>query len=428
MKKKIYKYFVSISLILINYSVKIKNHKLCAFIIWLNIRKSKEFIYKNKKIKKNVLIFPKSGGYEDLIESFNNNNKNNIVFYLLPRIFLKKIFSNYFEKSYEKDYLTKLKTNNEIYKKKLYTQFLTSTFNFLSNFINLDAFISFNLFYYAEKHFEEVSRNLNTKYIIFQKESALTPLEEMNAPTIYRKYNDRSISYKISVYSECQKRILIKSKIATKKQIIVNGCPRCDYAFKLRKIRPKNKIIVFYLIEYDRNKNFLAKGINKNWKNLYYQTLNYVFEFAKKNSEIKIILKGKTGVHTKRDFKLRTLPENCVFIQGGSGGQLLKDASAVIGFNSSIVFETIASNRNLIIPNFNKENIVRKNLIHKIKNKGHFVNTKKQFYKKLNIYLSSKYRNKKISNPDIKTLKYYMGNTDGSSGKKVQRFLNNVLN
>ena len=55
-----------------------------------------------------------------------------------------------------------------------------------------------------------------------------------------------------------QKNILIKSKVANKKQIIVNGSPRCDYAFKLRKIKPKEKIIVFYLIEYDRNKNFFS--------------------------------------------------------------------------------------------------------------------------------------------------------------------------
>ena len=90
-----------------------------------------------------------------------------------------------------------------------------------------------------------------------QKESAFTPLEEKIAPIIYKKYNDRSTSYKISVYSESQRNILIKSKVANKKQIVVNGSPRCDYAFKLRKIKPEEKNIVFYLIEYDRNKIFL---------------------------------------------------------------------------------------------------------------------------------------------------------------------------
>ena len=44
------------------------------------------------------------------------------------------------------------------------------------------------------------------------------------------------------------KNILLKSKIAKKKQIVVNGCPRSDYSL-LRKIKPKNNIIVYYLIE-----------------------------------------------------------------------------------------------------------------------------------------------------------------------------------
>ena len=30
------------------------------------------------------------------------------------------------------------------------------------------------------------------------------------------------------------------------------GTPRSDYSFRLRKIAPKEKVIVFYLIEYNR--------------------------------------------------------------------------------------------------------------------------------------------------------------------------------
>ena len=100
----------------------------------------------------------------------------------------------------------------------------------------------------------------------------------------------------------------------------------------------------------------------------------------------------------------------------------------VIGFNSTIVFEAIASNRSLIIPNFNKENVLRKNLIHKIKNSNYLVNTKKQFNEKLNICLNSRYRNKKLSIPDIQTLKYYIGNTDGKSGIRVKKFISEIFN
>ena len=422
MKKKIYKYLVLISLILIDLSVKIQSHKLCAIIILLNIRKSKEFRYKNIKTKRKVLVFPKSNGYEDLIESFNNENRRDIVFFLLPRNFLKKIFSFYFGKNYEKDYYTKLKTESEIYRKKLYIKFLTSVFKYLESFTKFDAFISFNLFYYAEKYFEEVCKNLNTKFIVLHKESAFNYYEEKKAVVLYGKYNDKSLSHKISVYSESQKKLLIKSKIANKNQVVVNGTPRSDYAFKLRKIPPRGKILVFYLIEYNRGQVF---GYDKqvNWKKLYKQTLKYLFKFAKKNPEIQIILKGKTGIHKKGHAELNNLPQNCIFIEGGTGHELLKNASVVIAFNSTILFETIASNRNLIVPNFNNENKMKKNLLLEIKNKKYLINSERDFQNKIVFYLSLKYKNKKISKIDSKSLKYFLGNANGNSCEKMREFL-----
>ena len=425
MKRNLYRIFVYVSLALINLFARINSPKICAFIITLNIRKLK-IIKSNSKNPKKILVFPKSNGTEDIIESFTNK-KSNIIFFLLPRPFLQKIFLCFFDKSYCQDYLTKLTKLKDIKKKDSYVAFLTSTFRYVEHFIQFDGFISFNLFYYAEKYFEVVCKNLNKKFIILHKESALTPLEEKKAPLIYKKFNDKSLSYKISVYSENQKKILIKSKIAYKNQVEVVGTPRSDYAFKLRKIAPKEKVIVFYLIEYSRYTP-LSGPKGKNWSKLYNQTLKYLFEFAMNNPNIQIILKGKTGVHEKGQSNLNPLPQNCRFIDGGSGHSLLRNASAVIAFNSTIVFETIASNRNLIIPNFNGESKIYRNILHKIENKKYFVNSKIQFDKKIKLYLDLNYKNKKLSNPDIKTLKHYLGNIDATAGAKIRKFLEKTIN
>ena len=92
------------------------------------------------------------------------------------------------------------------------------------------------------------------------------------------------------------------------------------------------------------------------------------------------------------------------------------------------VFETIASNRNLIIPNFNNENKKRKRMMLKLSNTKHFINSKNQFFKKLKFYLNSPYLNKKLSDKDKQTLKYYLGVTNGNSGKKVKNFLKETFN
>ena len=418
------------SLFLLRIALKMNSHQSCAFIIWLNTKKSKKIKSRSKNTKK-ILVFPKSGGYEDLVETFSKTNRN-ITFYLLPRIFLKEIFNHFFKQKNKrniKDYYTKFKTLEEIKKKKDYINFLILTFKHINSSLRIDGCISFNIFYYAEKYFEEVCKNLNLKFIILHKESVFTPMEETTALKIYRENNDKSLAHKVSVYSENQKKILIKSGIVSKEKIFINGNPRCDYSFRLRKIKPKNKIIIYYLIESYRNKNVFINNKKNNWNKLYNQTLSYVLEFAKQNPSYKVILKGKTGIHKKSHFDSQKLPNNCSFIEGGLGQRLLKDASVVIAFNSTIVFEAILGNRNLVIPNFNNENFFRKKILHKIKDKKYFANNKKQFTEKINFYLKSKYKkNKKLSQNDHDTLKYYIGNVDGKSGIKVQKFINKIYN
>ena len=255
-KKKLFKCFVSLSFYFLNIALRLNSHILTALILRLNISQFNKITSQNKK---KILVFPKSGGNEDLIEAFRNDTKNNINFFFLDRIYLKEIFHFHFRNTnkskYHSDYKTKPKTKLEVIKKDLNVEFLTKTFYILNKFFKLDGFISFNLFYYNEKYLEEVCQNLNIKFIILHKESVFTPNDEKCMPKIYRNYNNKSLAHKILVYSKNQKKLLIESKISSKNQIIVNGCARSDYAFRLRKITPREKNIIFYLIDWDRGTN-----------------------------------------------------------------------------------------------------------------------------------------------------------------------------
>ena len=86
MYKLIYSLRKSLSLFLLNIALKINSNILCAIILRLNIRKLNTIKY-NKKNTKKILIFSKSGGNEDIKESFQNYKNNNIIFYWIPRSF-----------------------------------------------------------------------------------------------------------------------------------------------------------------------------------------------------------------------------------------------------------------------------------------------------------------------------------------------------
>lgn len=432
MKKFFYKIFINISLIILNLSLIFKSHYLCAIIIWVNLRKFREIKCK-KDTKKKIIIFPKSGGLQDLRETYINKISD-YQFFLFPRLYLQKIFLFFFKNTskakHHSDYFTKPKNQDEKKKKILYVNFLTNTFKYVDQFFKFDGIISFNIFYYGEKYFDEVCVNLSKKFVVLHKESVATSFEEKNASFVYGNNNEKSLAYKISVYSKSQKKILIKSKIASQNQIKVNGCPRSDYSFRLRKIKPKINTILYYLIEYNRSNNPLAYRHKSkvNWKRIYDQTLEFLIQFANDNPKIKIILKGKIGVHKKKHFESIFLPKNCKFFEGGTGEKFLKESNVVVAFNSSVVYEAIASNRNLIIPNFNLENrSYFKDHLLKISNRKYLSNSKKDFYKKLNLYLNNRYVKKDLSSKDKKILDYYLGNFDGSSGKKMYKFLNMIF-
>ena len=71
---------------------------------------------------------------------------------------------------------------------------------------------------------------------------------------------------------------------------------------------------------------------------------------------------------------------------------------------------------------------LRKKFLLNIKNNKYFASNKKQFIKKMNNYLKSKYKVKKISKDDIETLRYYTGNIDGNSGIRVKKFIKETYN
>ena len=430
MKKIIYNLFQELSLLLFNISLLINSHNLCAYIILINIRKIKSIKSKTKN-KKKILVFPKSGGNEDLLEAYHNKKNVDISYFLLERIFLKKIFHHHFKNTdksrFHADVLTKPSNLIEAKRKKINIQFLTHVFKIIDNFFEFDGYISFNIFYYNEKYLEEVFKVLNKKYIVLHKESVLSPIAEEKFLDIYKNKNERSLAYKISVYSKNQKRMLIKGKIAEQKQIQVNGCPRIDYLYRLRKKKPQDKIIIFYLIE-ESHQSFRFFKIKKSLKKLQQQVLECLIKLGQEDPKLKIILKGKTGVHKKHQFNTSSFPNNFTFIEGGPGEKFLEDAKVVIAFGSTIVFEAIASNRNLVVPNFNGEYQKNKRLYIKMENKKYIINSKEKFIKKIKEYLNSNYRNKPLSNIDKKTLKYYLGNTDGKSGQRVRKFLDKVIN
>ena len=428
--------------------IKILLFLKCYYLISLILR---IFIFKNKKIsandknRKNIIVLTKTSGLQDLLYAFKSQNISNIVIYELPRILIKEIFY-FFLRDKVIDYNYHINDKNLDTLKKKYEKTLTKIFFHLKKFLTIDLIIGFNAFYMAEIELRKAAKNNSIHFLVLHKENIYSPIENLFLKFMYSNLNHCFDGKKLLVYSENEKNLFLEAKLVKKKDIEVVGIPRTDSSINLRKTKPK-KIILYFMIEENRGfpqhlinlikrTDKLTKKLSKNfenkpsykymWKKMTILTENFLFNYAKKNPRTQIIFKGKIGVHENK-FKNFKMPSNIKFIKTGTGHKYLKDAKTVIAFNTTAALEALAAGRHLVIPyfGFNKKELGEKFIIQL--NKKYYANSLKDLEKKINNNLKTNFKSQKINNIDKKFLKFYIGNYNMDSSRRLVNCIREVL-
>ena len=117
------------------------------------------------------------------------------------------------------------------------------------------------------------------------------------------------------------------------------------------------------------------------------------------------------------------MPKNCSYEDGGPGHLFLKSSKIVVCFNSTVVLEAIAANRDIIIPQFKKLDNFTKQFLLKFNLNEFLVKDEKEFENKIQKFSGDYKRKKRFNENKKKVLLYYLGNIDGKSGKKLNSFL-----
>ena len=428
LKRKINEKIIFFSTYFLKIFVKFNLPYLSSLVLLINLRRIKK-IY-SQKINRKVIILAKSGGNEDILSAYRNLDKNNdIAYYILPRELIKIIFLKFLKNEDFSDYST-IDTNENIKnKKENYKLFIKKTFLRLDYFWKFNAVLGFNPFYYAENDLAEPIKNIGKKFLIIHKESVHTQAAHMMNFKVYRDHNKKNLANKVAVYCEYEKKNLIDSNFLEPSQLEVVGCARSDYCFDLREIQPLENNIIYYMIVPDRDQRFekiikLPKEQIVEWFDLANLTIKYLVEYASKNPNVNILFKGKWGAHSLNDLP-KNLPNNCSFEVGNPGHKYLKNAKVVICFNSSILFEAIMANREVIIPNFGIDRSKLGEFILKSPNK--FADTKEYFFDMIDKNLNKPYKVKNFSEEEKECLDFYLGNSDGKAGIRLKKFIEGNL-
>ncbi len=410
---------------------------LLSLLFLINLRRIKKILPK-KKHKYKIIVLGKLAGNEDLYASQIKYNKD-ILYYDCPRHFFKIIFKNLIKNSHlisDNKYLS----NNEETEisKEYYQKYIIKLLNNLKKMFPVNAFIGFNFRYHAERELHAACTKLKIPFLVLHKESTVTEYEKKFVSKVHRNYIGRYQGKKIGVYSNDEKKELIKDKIAKKNQINVIGCSRLDKSFRLRDETPENQIL-YYIIDNHRGlpnrffkiygTKFFQKLIDKDhtknfsWKKQHLETLKILKDFAIKNPKVKIILKGKQGNKIDKS-EYQNLPSNIKFFYGGIGHNLIHKSKIIIGLNTTALLEGIAANRFILIPFFfkKKSNFIKKCYLElKLKPKNYFYSNK-DFFTKTKYFLNLKYKKYKKNN-NFYSLNKYLTNTKGMASLKLNKFI-----
>ncbi len=403
--------------------------------------------YKYIKYKKNykrVLVLGKSFGIEDFYAAFDSV-PSKIKFYYLSRAYIKDVYENFLghhnleENSYELN-----NTKEIILNKKKCELFFKEIIYYLNKIHSFQGIISFNFKYHREIEFQKSITNSGLKFLSCHKESLLTNTDI----EIYKKILTSGIGkYSgniITVYNKLFQKLLLDKSIIDKKNIVVTGMPRADSLYKIKNNKLKKNYILILLFDQDKgfqNLNELKiqsknKLKGKNWSKLSNDTLNVVLKIASKYKNYNFVFKSKVnnfpGTIKQINLIKKNMLPNCKIITSGSGIELIKNSSAVIGFNTTGIIESAIINKPTIVPLINLNFNLLKNSILKLDPSIHYYpKTKKNLQNLIEKVIFDKLPIKRYKPKKNDYVDYYIGNIDGKSGRKLRNviyglFLNKI--
>jgi hypothetical protein len=352
---------------------------LTAFLWRISLRK----IQKNSTSfsKKKVIVLSRSGGNDDIQNALKSAIKP-CSYYLFPRSLVKHIFAIYLDGLVsDADYRSKTTEINN--KKLLYREHLSKVIFWFKKMFGLSAFIELNITYHPEKELAEASKSNEIKFITLHKEGLMT---EESARFWMTSLKQRHLKFhidNIGVYNNVSKDAILEAGLCDQSRIIVTGCSRVDLSHNQR-LHRKNPI---------------------KSKLVYFMT--------------------KIGFSDmQKDLLMGDIPSNIKMVYDGTGQDFLLDASVVVGFNTTVVFEAIASGCQVVSPElFSEIPDSLKDFVFYLGDSAYLPRNSNEFQDIVLDLLEKNKFNKNLSSSKKKLLDRALGNSDGNAGKRTMKLI-----
>lgn len=386
--------------------------------------------------RKKLLVLERKGGREDVENAYVESDAEYSVLFL-PRLILKAS-CHYFLGDRVSDLDYQLDNRNLDRAKTAYRDHLISVLWWFKLLFGLSAILQFNVIYYAERELARACRQVKVNFVCLQKEGNWSPLELPHLGNFYASaaghFEGRAIAY----YSTKSRELYEAAGVARQERGYVVGCARLDSSHRLRAtVRTRsNGYVLCYLIEELAGLTQMPSSLRpKNgWAEMAGVVNSAIVETALDNPSVSFVVKAKSG-HDDEQVEefISALPDskfppNLRVVKGGSGHSLLRDASVVVGFNSTAVLEAVAAGIPTIVPHiFSRNEKCYSDGAQLVSEGVQIVESKQELQREILKAHNSVTWGNPLSDGQKLVLERMLGNCDGKSGKRLRTFLDNAV-
>jgi len=315
---------------------------------------------------RSVVVLHKAGGTEDMLAAAaSRHDEDGLRLALLPRDQVRAVFETVlgepaFPTLTDTDYRPE---DPQVQPDKLrYRAFLIDVVRWYARLLRVAGMTTANLSFRAERELAAACSEAGLPFLALHKESIRTPEQRSWFTRAYEELIGPFEGRAIAVYNADERASIVASGLAASADVAVVGCPRMDVLHRQRtdrdlRERSEDAPVILFAIDvhagtwtpYDDRQEVGAPV----WTELARATEVAFLASARRHPERKFVLKAKIGREQQQLGRLPAgVPTNVEIIAGGIGTDLIRHAGVVIGFNSTVLLEAIASGVPTLMPRF----------------------------------------------------------------------------
>jgi hypothetical protein len=328
-----------------------------------------------------VLMIDKDTFYEDVLASLGASSEVRV--YVAHRVMVKSIAAAFLPPELDDNFYVS-DDPKTIQAKRNYGAFLTKMWPYLTRLLRIDAVVSANFGYYAEREFAGAMEALGVPFLALHKENLKSPGRMDFFADLYRTRRGPFTGRRILVYNEIERIVQTRAEVVMPDRVTICGMPRLDRVHHWRRREAANaandtansigrKQVLFFSFTtktglpqirrksrsgYANLAEPMAEAVAQlSWEHMFRDSHQALYRLAQERPDVDVVIKTKPR---PRDYEPviellgdpATWPRNLKLARKGDPFELMVVAHTVCGFNTTGLFEAITAGKAIVVPNF----------------------------------------------------------------------------